>query len=340
MRRTLKEYVRKVGVLALIILLIGLALGFVSSTLYWGEPDADDLDCTSSFTFINPNLDCGLSDKKVESFGSLEDKLKQEIALYEQNGEAARIGIFARDLKSTRFVGVNENDMFYMASLLKLPVLIGGYKLAEVEPRILDQEITYTGKPNLYSEQYIKPDQILEVKKSYTVQELMRRAVVYSDNTAAQLLYDYYPPEFIDRIVQALGIEFVRPEGTTENFVTPRTYANIFRTLFYASYLTRAFSNEALSTLTKTTYRDGAVAKLPPGVVVAHKFAERSAPDPSDPSKFTRQLHECGIVYAKNGDEPYSFCIMTEGTDYGELQTILQDLSLEIYNAMTGDTGN
>lgn len=227
-----------------------------------------------------------------------------------------------------------------MASLLKLPVLVGGYKLAEVEPRVLDQKIKYTGMPNLYSEQYIKPTEMLEAGKSYTVQELMRRAVVYSDNTAAQLLYDYYPSEFLDRIIQALGIVFTRPEGTTENFVTARTYANVFRSLYNASYLTTAYSNDALSILTKTVYSDGATAKLPKAVLVAHKFAERSAPDPANSSKLIRQLHECGLVYAKDGTEPYTFCIMTEGADYEELQKILQDISLEIYNAMTDGADN
>lgn len=314
-------------------------LGFVSHRAFFSSPP-DNNPCTSDLTFIKPNLDCNLSDEKAQNFSILEEKLKEDIAGYKQRGGATRVSVFARDLRSSRFVGVNENDAFYMASLLKLPVLIGGYKLAEVEPRVLDQQIKYTGTPNLYDEQYIKPAQILEAGKSYTVRELMRRAVAYSDNTAAQLLYNYYPPEFLDRIIQALGIEFTRPEGTTENFVTARTYANVFRSLYNASYLTAVYANDALSTLTKATYSDGATAKLPKAVLVAHKFAERSAPDPANSSKLIRQLHECGLVYAKDGTEPYTFCIMTEGADYGELQKILQDLSLEIYNAMIDSTDN
>lgn len=334
MRGKLQKYARSaLTPVAGIALLVGLSAGFMTY-YFFSEPDADDNPCVSSATFINPNLDCNLSDKKSQNLDDLEKKIKTNIALYQQNGKATRVSVFARDIMSSRFVGVNENDMFYMASLLKLPVLIGGYKLAEVEPRILDQQITYTGTPNLYSEQYIKPTEVLEKGESYTVRDLIRRSVMYSDNTAAQLLYDYYPPEFLDRIIQALGIEFTRPEGVKENFVTARTYANIFRSLYNASYLTREYANEALSTLTKTTYSDGATAKLPPGVLVAHKFAERSSPDPANPSRFTRQMHECGLVYAKGGTEPYTFCILTEGADYGALQQIQQDLSLEIYNAM------
>jgi beta-lactamase class A len=318
----------------LALFLAAISLGLLFDRIFFAHGMST---CASDFSFINPLLDCNLSEKKAESLNSLDSALRDNIAKYQKQGNASRVSVFVRDLRSSRFVGINENEMFFMASLLKLPVLIGGYKLAEVEPKILDQEIPYTGAPDLYREQYVQPLEMLEVGKSYTVRDLMKRAVVYSDNTAAQILFDYYPPEFLDRIIQALGIEFVRPEGTKENLVTARTYAGIFRSLYKASYLTREYANEALSVLTETVYDDGATAKLPKETLVAHKFGERSFPNPSDSSKFTRQLHECGLVYAKDGAEPYTFCIMTEGTEYAELQKILQDLSLEIYNAMSKD---
>lgn len=53
-----------------------------------------------------------------------------------------------------------------MASLLKIPLLIGGFKLAEVEPRILDQEIVYNGKPAFYGEQVIQVEDKLKVGSS------------------------------------------------------------------------------------------------------------------------------------------------------------------------------
>ena len=342
MREKLQKYWRRkkrpilISAVSVAVLTLGFTAGFLVSSAVNNAPDP----CLSSFTFINPNLDCGFSDRKTQSLASLETQLNSDIAGYEQNGQATRIGISVRDLASNRFIGINDNSMFYMASLLKVPVLIAGYKLAEIEPSLLDQQITYTGTPNLYAEQEIKPAQVLTVGQSYSVRELIRRAIVYSDNTAAQILFNYYPPGFIDRVIQTLGLEFVRPEGTTENFVTPRSYANMFRLLYNASYLMRDDSNQALSLLTQSAYRDGAVALLPSSVQVAHKFAERTIMDPANPSNVVRQLHECGLVYAKNGDEPYTFCIMTEGTDYGQLQTILQNLSLEIYNAMVGTAGN
>ena len=72
----------------------------------------------------------------------------------------------------------------------------------------------------------------------------------------------------------------------------------------------------------------------PSSVIVAHKFAERTIVDPKTGAILSRQLHECGIVYAQRGTEPYTFCIMTEGENYSDLQGIIQDISLEIYTAM------
>ncbi len=296
--------------------------------------------CVSNLQFIKPNINCDVSDQKAASLSDLQDRLRVLTEGYKNIGKAKRIGIFVRDLTSNRFAGVNDNDVFYMASFLKIPVLIGGYKLAEVEPRILDQEIQYDGTPNLYDTQIIKPKEQLVAGTKYTIRELMHRAIVYSDNTAAQLLFNYYPSEFIDRILQALGIQITRPTNENENLITARTYAGVFRMLYNSSYLTEEYSNSALKTLSQSTFSNGATAKLPSSVVVAHKFAERTGVDPQNPAQIIRQVHECGIVYAKDGKEPYSFCILTEGDDYTDLEEVLQDTSLDIYNAMVGNEGN
>ncbi len=290
--------------------------------------------CVSDLHLIRSNLDCGVSEQKAQRLSSAEEKIKTFVNASIQDGTATRIGVFVRDMQTSRFMGVNDSVVFYMSSLLKTPLLIGGYKLAEVEPAILDQELEYTGVPNYYGDQIIKAEEELQVGNKYSIRELMRRAIVYSDNTAAQLLFDYYPPEFMDRILQALGIQFTRPTGEVENLTTPRTYANVFRTLYNASYLTKEYSNNALQILTEITYRNGATKKLPPEVVVAHKFSERTVYDSKKRATLLKQFHECGIVYANKGAEPYTFCIMTEGNDYGELQRIIQDISLQIYNLL------
>lgn len=312
------------------VLVIGGFIGFLVEpyVLHHGS------SCVSDLHFIKPNLDCDIYDDKVEALANLRDKMRMFIAGVEKTGKAERVSVFVRDLNTSRFAGVGDTDVYYMASLLKTPLVIGGYKLAEVEPKILDQELVYAGKPNLYSEQIIKVEDELQVGKSYSIRELMRRSVVNSDNTAAQMLYEYYPDEFMDRIMDALGVQTKKPTGEAENLVTPRSYGNIFRSLYNASYLTKEYSDETLKTLTQVTFDKGATSKLPKDVLVAHKFAERTIIDSTNSNLTKKQFHECGIVYAKNSKEPYIFCIMTEGDSYDDLENVVADISLLIYEEM------
>jgi hypothetical protein len=229
---------------------------------------------------------------------------------------------------------VNQNENFIMASLLKLPLAIAGYKLAEVEPKILEQTFTYDGTPDLYADQNVPVADKIKIGQKYTFRELITRSIIHSDNTTAQMLSDFYAPGYFDLILNALGVKLRLDDKNGEDLVSPRNYANLFRSLYNASYLTADYSNELLEVLTNTTYRNGAVKNIPAHVKVAHKFAERTVVDIYGRPSF-RQFHECGLVYVKNGDEPYSFCIMTEGTDFNQLEKIQQEIGQEIYLLMS-----
>lgn len=327
MTNLLKNNYIKILIVSLLIF-----LSFYSGKNNWfgGE---DRSYCVSNLKFLRPNMDCESLDGTAEKLSSLQEKAEVMIQGYVKTKKVKRASVFVRDLNTSRFAGVNDTDAYYMASLLKTPLLIGGFKLAEVEPRILDQEIVYNGVPNLYGDQVIPVTNRLEVGKTYKIIDLLSRAVIYSDNTAAQILFDYYPEQYMDRIIQALGIQITKPNGEVENFVTARTYANIFRILYNASFLKNEYSNQALDILTKTEYKDGATSKLPSDVTVAHKFAERTQVH-QDNSVAVKQFHECGIVYANKGKTPYIFCIMTEGQDYKVLEQVLADISLVIYEGI------
>lgn len=307
-------------------------IGFVSDRVFF-KHNPQRSSCVSKLTLLKPNIDCESIDSASEKLSNLQNKIDVIIQGFERTNKIKRAGVFVRDLNTSRFAGVNDNDSYYMASLLKTPLMIGGFKLAEVEPKILDQEIVYNGTPNLYSNQVEKVGNQLILGQSYSIRDLIYRSIAYSDNTASQILFDFYPKEYMDRILQALGIQMTRPTGEVENFVTARTYANIFRILYNSSFLTKEYSNESLEILTKTQFNEGATSKIPKDVLVAHKFAERTLVGENN-IVATRQFHECGIVYANKMKKPYIFCIMTEGNDNNNLKSVIADISLTIYNEM------
>lgn len=332
------KYIQKINnsKLAKVLLVVLIfVLGNISHTFYGFHPlDLGKAECTTDLVFINPEPGCELYQAKLESINTLQEKLKEEVALYIQNQKATRISVFSRDLLSRRFVGVNESEIFNMASLLKLPLAITYYRVAETEQGALDQSIVYSGELNLYEKQTIQPKEKLVEGGTYSYKELIERSLIYSDNTAAEILLEQVPVAFFDKILVALGLQVVR-DGKKEDLVTAKSYANTFRSLFNASFISREHSNEILGILTKSTFTEGAVKKLPKDVVVAHKFGERSFKDPVTGEIKRQQLHDCGIVYAKNGDEPYTFCIMTEGKNLADLEEITQNLSLTIYKELS-----
>lgn len=315
--------------LILVALICGVGLGILG-THFLGNSGSPK--CTSQYTFINPDPECDVYDERSEKLSLLQDRLESEIADLEKKEGITRIAVFSRDLTSRRFAGVNSDQVFYLASLLKVPLAVAYYKFAEVEPLVLKDKITYDGGINEYPLQKIPPSHKLVVGTTYTIEELISRSIIYSDNTAAQILIRRIPPEFLENVQSSLGMQIEKTEGEKEDLVTARTYANVFRILYNSSYLSRGYSNELLETLTKSEFQQGAPALLPKETIVAHKFGERTLVDQKSGSTLSSQLHDCGIVYGQN--DPYTFCILTEGKDYQALTDAIQKISLTIYETL------
>ena len=72
----------------------------------------DGNDCLSDFVFINPEPGCELFENKIEKMSRLQSELQLQVDGYIQTKRADRISIFTRDLKTQRFAGINEGDVF------------------------------------------------------------------------------------------------------------------------------------------------------------------------------------------------------------------------------------
>ena len=194
----------------------------------------------------------------------------------------------------------------------------------ENNPEILRNKLTYKRKLVIDIIQNILPDKELEIGKSYSVNELIYRMIAFSDNEAYNLLRINMHIEWVRNMFKDIGI-FVPDVRDNKDLISAREYGFFFRILFNASYLNHAMSEKALKILTKTTFKTGIVAGVPPYVNVAHKFAEKK-----DATNQMIQLHDCGIIYYKNA--PYVLCIMTYGNDFADLLDIIKNISSIVYN--------
>jgi hypothetical protein len=103
-------------------------------------------------------------------------------------------------------------------------------------------------------------------------------------------------------------------------------YMHFFRILYNATYLRRTRAQQALEMLSHTGFNAGLVAGVPGDTVVSHKFGERTS---HGDGTTRRELHDCGIVYFPG--HPYGICVMTEGSDFTDLASVIADISGTAY---------
>ncbi len=285
---------------------------------------------TSSYKFISPLLECESDEAGLKLLKPFRHKLVQFLD-HRRNKNANHISVYYRDLKNGPWMGVNESENFSPASLLKVPLMMSYFKLAEDDPEILNRKLKVDKLGGHNAAVSIRPSKEIQVGETYTIEEVIQRMIVYSDNEATVMLSNNTTPELFSQTYQDLGLE-IPGVRKSQDFMSVREYASFFRILFNASYLNKKMSEKALNILNQSEFKDGIVAGVPKSVPVAHKFGERVFVDPDATAPPSTQLHDCGIVYFPN--RPYLLCIMTRGTDAPQLISIIKDVSQFMYQEL------
>lgn len=286
------------------------------------------------YEYINPLLECDIAKESIPRYFSFESETKRQIKKILDDYPNTTLALYFRNLNNGPWFGINEEEEFIPASLLKVPVMIAYLKQAEADPSILEQRLTAIDKKGVNYRQNIAPSSQVEIGKSYTVSELLHYAIAHSDNYATITLIDGLTVEKINKVYTDLNLPLPGETNETNAFeaaVSVKNYASFFRILYNASYLNEQMSEYALKMLTEVDFRDGIVAEIPPDVKVAHKFGERGLKD-------SVQIHDCGIVYAPN--YPYLICIMTRGSNIAENEELIAETSRIIFKEVIENKDN
>ncbi len=307
-------------------ILLSLAVGFSVPLIGQNIAVYKRQHCNTNYHLLNPRGRCWPTPPPIkEEYDVFGRQLDAWIREQEHTREVTHVSVYFRDLENGPWFGIEQDEPFSPASLLKVPIMLAILKQTETNPGILAEEIGYTNKlgnyPNIQD-----PEKTLIPNHSYTVDELLRRMIVYSDNTSKELLkvflHDVEPQHaLLDETYNRLGI--LRHDEGLENTISVKTYSSIFRILYNASYLSKEMSEKALELLTDVEFRQGLVAGVPETVKVAHKFGVRDLQD-------SHQLHDCGIIYYPQN--PYILCVMTRGKEINELEKIIREVSRMIFN--------
>lgn len=284
-----------------------------------------------NYKFINPLLECDSANFGQDpNLWHLKSDIQSVLDTHLNNKNITFASIYYRDLNNGPWIGINEKEDFSPSSLIKVPLMIAYYKLAEADPSILQKTLSYN-QPYDYRNQNFIPPVTIVPERQYTVEQLIDNMIIYSDNAAYTLLNNYIDAQIVIQTYNDLGVDiskgFNDPNG---DILSVKAYASFFRILYNSSYLSKSMSEKALLLLSQSTFTTGLKDGVPSSVPVAHKFGERQYIDTGQ-----KQLHDCGIVYLPG--KPYLICIMTRGQDFKKLTSAIKDVSAAIYTNLNKD---
>lgn len=262
------------------------------------------------------------SELSIGERAQIEKDVNQYINAALTSKRVSKAAVYFRDLNNGPWFGIHERELYTPGSLLKLPIAISLYYRAAREPGVLDTKLTYSGVLPPEFAMLGQGNEDTLVAGEYSVHDLIGYMLRDSSNAAASLLVNYQNNQ-LPLVFQDLGID---PPVSDQYQINVKTFGAFFRILYNASYLDQPASEEVLSTLTKSTFNSGLVAGVPENTKVSHKFGTRILADG------TRQLHDCGIVYAN--EAPYILCIMSQGDSANALEQFIAGLSKIVYEGV------
>jgi beta-lactamase class A len=154
-----------------------------------------------------------------------------------------------------------------------------------------------------------------------TVRELITIMIQESDNTAMKILVTRFITE--DDYIDLIGLVGIFQSSEEVN-ISPKEYANLFRSLYFSTYLRRTFSELALTILLNTDFNSQLPAGLPSDIQISHKVGMGITKG---------YYHDCGIVYVPN--DPYLICVMGQNTTQEKADLMISTLSRITYNYVT-----
>lgn len=254
------------------------------------------------------------------------ESINKKIEEYTKEKKTIIVAYYFRDLSNGPWFGINLSTEFSLASLLKVPVMMSYFRLAEQDKSTLQKQIMFNGIPTnrIDNNALTMPAETLTAGKSYTTEELIRKMIVDSDNDAFKMLVDNID---VGLLADPYNLTETEIQSKDQDYTsTVRQYSTFMRALYNASYLSRPYSEKALQILIQSSFKKGLVAGVPSDIEVAHKFGIRQTDN-------IYQLHDCGIVYYPN--YPYQLCIMTQGKNLEDLANVIKGLSSDTYTEVS-----
>ena len=251
----------------------------------------------------------------------------------------AEFAVAYRDLESGEEILLRPDLEFHAASMMKVPVMVRLYRMAESGQLSLDASVRVG---NVFtsildgSEYSLSPEDDSDstlyrrIGSDATVRELLDRMITRSSNLATNLLIEIADPDSIAVLLESVGAGGMRVLRGVEdipayragmnNTTTARGLLELYTALGRGEVAGPVATEEMIDILSEQEFNDAIPAGLPPGIPVAHKTGWITGVD-----------HDGGIVLPP-GEPPYVLVILTRGVeDEGVTRQAAADVSRMIW---------
>lgn len=255
----------------------------------------------------------------------LKDKLIAEAKL-----RNAQCSFVIADLKGTDTWEYRSDVTVPSASLIKIFLLIEAVRRQKEQTLILQEMIAV-------SREHIVPFSVLEFlePREYTVGELLRLMMVYSDNTATNVLMDFLGMDRINQCIRELGctesllcrkmMDFQAAREGRENRTAAGEMAELLKRLYEGRLLGEPYDTQILDIMKGQADECMMRTELPDEIVIARKSGELDCLD-----------HDIAIVYGRQTHYLYCFFVWDAASN-NEAREILAKTSKIVYDFFEGN---
>lgn len=247
-------------------------------------------------------------------------------------------GVIVEDLGTGRRFMHQAERSFPAASIVKIPIMAACFQAASEGKLNLSEQVTIKTSDKTSGSGLLKT---MPSGSVLTIQQLIELMISQSDNTATNLLIDRLGLDYLNSYFEKSGLkgtkmsrkmmDFSQRKYGVENFTTAEDIAFVLKKIYRGELISPQVSSFCLEYLKRQKLKDRIPAKLPKGIVVAHKTGlERGV------------CHDAGIVFTGNGN--YLICVLSKSpkTKQGSrpAKKFIANLALNTYRTITGSASS
>ncbi len=228
----------------------------------------------------------------------LRTEIKKRAAVFESTGR--KVSLYIEYANTGANIIVNQDTYVFPASLVKLPIAIAAMKKVEDGEWNLDNELVlFAGDADIESGRVGAQLGDNPIGTRFSIRTLIEYSLVYSDNTASNILLRNVGDSELRAIIDALGLEALfRNNGA----LSVKEYTRILRALYSASYLDRESSQYVLELMDASTFNEFLTYGVDESVKFPHKYGEHTD---------RRVFADSGILYIP--ERPVLISVVVEG---------------------------